>query len=323
MTTSALEKPRLSIVVPLYRDVPNLEPLFDRLVGVIENLEYRTELVLVDDGSRDGTAERASELARDFPYPMTIVRLLRNFGQHPAVFAGLEKASGDIVVTMDSDLQYPPEDIPKLLANLSPEYPVVSGCRLERSDPWPRRFVTRFLSEWLSRRTGAKLRDYGSMFRAYDRRVVEQLLQFRESRRYVPGLVGWLGIPVKEVPIAHHARGEQGSRYRLGPLVDMFLDLITGYAAFPLRIITMVGFLGAMLALGLTLIFAAYRIVSGSGPAGLVSAFAVLFFLVGIQLVVLGVLGEYVGRIYIEAKGRPYYLVESVTHNDVPDRASR
>lgn len=161
------------------------------------------------------------------------------------------------------------------------------------------------------------------MFRAYDRRVVDQLLQFGEQRRFVPGLVGWLGVPVKEIPVEHARRGEQGSRYRLGPLVDMFLDLITGYATFPLRVITVAGFVGAALALALTLVFAAYRLISGSGPAGLVSAFAVLFFLVAIQLIVLGVLGEYIGRIYIEAKGRPYYLVESVERNDAASRAGR
>ncbi len=321
---TAMQQPTsLSIVVPLYRDVQNLAPLFDRLTAVIADLGRPTELVLVDDGSRDGTAERAIALARESAHPTTVVRLARNFGQHPAVFAGFQQATGQVVVTMDSDLQYPPEEIPELLANLSTDFPVVSGCREQRSDPWPRRVITRILSSWLSRRTGSPLRDYGSMFRAYDRRVVDQLLEFGEQRRYVPGLVGWLGVPVKEIPISHHPRGEQGSRYRVGPLVDMFLDLITGYAAFPLRIITVVGFFGAMLALVLTLALLAYRIISGSGPSGLVSAFAVLFFLIGVQLVMLGVLGEYVGRVYIEAKGRPYYLVESVVRNDASSRLSR
>ena len=311
----------LSIVVPLYRDVDNLTPLFARLQDVIADLDYRTDLVLVDDGSADGTAARATELAQAFPHATTIVSLSRNFGQHPAVFAGLQHARGDIVVTMDSDLQYPPEEIPRLLAEISTDYPVVSGYREQRSDPWPRRLITRLLSSWLSRRTGSSLQDYGSMFRAYDRRVVDQLLQFSEQRRYVPGLVGWLRVPVKEIPVQHHARGEQGSRYRLGPLVDMFLDLVTGYAAFPLRIISVIGFLGAVFSAALTLIFLIYRVVSGGGPSGLVSAFGMLFFLVGIQLLILGVLGEYIGRIYIEAKRRPYYLIDSVDRNDAAARS--
>ena len=231
----------LSIVVPLYRDADNLTQLFARVGEVIATLERDAELVLVDDGSADGTAERATELANHLPYPTTVVGLARNFGQHAAVFAGLQHARGEVVVTMDSDLQYPPEEIPRLLAELSPAYPVVSGYRQNRADPWPRRPITSVLSAWLSRRTGSKLQDYGSMFRAYDRQVVDRLLQFSEQRRYLPGLVGWLRVPVKEIPVEHHSRPEGGSRYRLGPLVDMFLDLITGYAAFPLRIVSVIG----------------------------------------------------------------------------------
>ncbi len=313
---AAEQSPTLTIVVPLYRDVGNVPEIFERLRPVIANLVHRTDLVLVDDGSRDGTAERAMALAEEFPYPTAVVRLTRNFGQHPAVFAGLQQATGDVVITMDSDLQYAPEDIPRLLAELSVKSPVVSGYREERSDPWGRRVVSRFLSAWLSRRTGSTLRDYGSMFRAYDRRVITQLLRFREQRRYIPALVGWLGVPVKEIPVTQGARGTQGSRYRLRTLVDMFLDLITGYAAFPLRVVTLIGTVGAMISLALTVFFFVYRVVQGDGPSGLVSAFGVLFFLVAMQLVILGVLGEYIGRIYIEAKDRPYFLVDSVERND-------
>ena len=313
----------VSVVVPLYRDVPNLESLFERIGAVFDELDRPVELVLVDDGSRDGTAEKATALAQQFRHPTTVVRLLRNFGQHPAVFAGFAHASGDVVVTLDSDLQYLPEEIPLLLAELTPDFDVVSGYRRERSDPCFRRLVTRMLSSWLSRRTGLQLRDYGSMFRAYDRRVVDRLLEFSERRRYVPGLVGWLGVPVKEIPVSHVRRGEQGSRYRLGPLVDMFLDLITGYAAFPLRILTVVGFAGAILSFALTVIFLVYRVVSGAGPAGLVSAFAVLYFLVAVQLVLIGALGEYVGRVYIEAKARPVYLVDAVVENNASLRPGR
>jgi undecaprenyl-phosphate 4-deoxy-4-formamido-L-arabinose transferase len=315
--------PTLSIVVPLYRDVENLPAIFERLRPVVDGLARRTELVLVDDGSQDGTAERAVTLARTFPHPTSVVRLTRNFGQHPAVFAGLHQAAGDVVVTMDSDLQYAPEEIPLLLAELSPEVPVVSGYREARADPWGRRLISRLLSSWLSRRTGSVLKDYGSMFRAYDRRVVDQLLKFHEQRRYIPALVGWLGVPVKEIPVGHSPRGREGSRYELRRLVDMFLDLITGYAAFPLRVVTLVGFVGATFSLALTVTFFVYRVAQGDGPSGLVSAFGVLFFLVGVQLVILGVLGEYIGRIYIEAKDRPYFVIDSVETNDATDHARR
>ena len=208
--SNAVPPATLTIVVPLYRDAENVEALFDRLSPVIASLDLETELVLVDDGSFDGTFERTQALGVRTPFPTTVVRLARNFGQHAAVLAGMQEARGDALVTLDSDLQYPPEEIPRLLAELSPAYPVVSGYRADRSDPWHRRVITRILSGWLGRRTGSPLKDYGSMFRAYDRRVVDQLLQFTERRRYIPGLVGWLGVPVKEIPVRHDARGRPG-----------------------------------------------------------------------------------------------------------------
>jgi undecaprenyl-phosphate 4-deoxy-4-formamido-L-arabinose transferase len=307
--------PSISIVIPLYRDESTLPGILERLGPVMAALPP-SELVLVNDGSPDRTGIVAAELIRSFPHPATVVSLSRNFGQHPAVFAGFEHARGEIVVTLDSDLQYRPEEIGRLVGELSPEFPVVSGYRAERADPFVRRILTRTLSRWLSRRTGSQLKDYGSMFRAYRRSVVDQLLAFRERRRYVPALVGWLGVPVKEIAVSHDPRGEAGSRYRLGPLVDMLLDLITGYATFPLRVITVVGLVGSLVSLAATIALLVYRIVSGVGPSGLVSAFAVLFFISAVQLFVLGFIGEYIGRVYIEAKGRPYYLVASVVSND-------
>jgi undecaprenyl-phosphate 4-deoxy-4-formamido-L-arabinose transferase len=307
--------PTISIVIPLYRDEHALPGILERLGAAMTALPP-SELVLVNDGSPDRTGPVAAELIRTFPYPATIVSLSRNFGQHPAIFAGFEHSRGEIVVTLDSDLQYRPEEIARLVDELSPEFPVVSGYRAERSDPFVRRLLTRTLSRWLSRRTGSELKDYGSMFRAYRRSVVDQLLAFGERRRYVPALVGWLGVPVKEIPVSHDPRGEGGSRYRLGPLVDMLLDLITGYATFPLRVITAVGLVGSVVSLAATVALLVYRIVSGVGPSGLVSAFAVLFFISAVQLFVLGFLGEYIGRVYIEAKARPYYLVASVVTND-------
>lgn len=306
--------PELSIVIPLYRDETALPRIFERLGAAMATLPPG-ELVLVNDGSPDRTGLVAAQLAEAFPHPATVVNLTRNFGQHPAVFAGLEHARGGIVVTLDSDLQYRPEEIGLLLAGLSADYPVVSGYRADRADPRFRRLLTRTLSRWLSRQTSSDLEDYGSMFRAYSRGVVEQLLLFKERRRYIPALVGWLGVAVKEVPVSHEPRGEQGSRYRLGGLIEMLLDLITGYTTFPLRVMTVVGFLGSIVSLAATVAFLVYRIVSGAGPSGLASAFAMVFFLAAVQLFILGFLGEYIGRVYIETKGRPYYLVASVVSN--------
>lgn len=305
----------VSVVIPCYQDESKLGTLFERLRPVMRELEP-CELVLVDDGSSDGTRERAITEASEFEFPVTVVGLARNFGQHPAVFAGFEYSQGRIVVTMDSDLQYPPEEIPALLAGFGEGVMVVSGVREQRRDPWVRRLITRLLSWWLGRRTGVRLRDFGSMFRAYDRRVVEQLLTFTERRRFVPGLVAWLGVPIREIPVRHEPRGEQGSRYRLGALVDMFLDLITGYSVAPLRSVSVMALLGAAMGFLATVTFAVYRLFIGVGVSGTVSAFALVFLLLGLQLLVVAMLGEYVGRIYNEVKARPYYLVADVVRHE-------
>jgi hypothetical protein len=199
---------------------------------------------------------------------------------------------------------------------MSPEYPVVSGARDERRDPFVRRLITRALTHWLNQRTGASLRDFGSMFRVYDRATVDLMLQFTERHRYVPAVVAWLGVPIKEVPIAHQSRGTQGSRYRLSALVEMTLDLITGYSVFPLRVVTILGLFASALGFIGTAAFAVYRVVEGSGVSGTVSAFALVFLLLGVQLAIVALVGEYVGRIYTEAKGRPYYVVGDVRRID-------
>lgn len=302
----------LSIVIPLYRDEDALAAIFERCGAVLDAVEGGGELVLVDDGGLDRTTSRAYQAAQAYRHPVTIVRLSRNFGQHPAVFAGLANARGERIVTLDSDLQYPPEEIPKLLAELSDEYPVVSGSRRDRKDPWPRGLVTATLTKWLNARTGANLEDFGSMFRVYDRRTVDLMLTLTERHRYVPAVVAWLGVPIKEIPIVHVERAERGSHYRFGRLLELMLDMITGYSVFPLRLLIGIGLAGSLAGFIGTIIFVIYRIVEGSGVSGTVSAFALVFALLGLQLLILALIGEYVGRIYTEAKARPYYLEREV-----------
>lgn len=306
--------PGLSIVIPLYRDEDALAEIFKRCEPLLDEQEDGGELVLVDDGGLDRTTPVALELARGFPHPTTIVQLMRNFGQHPAVFAGLAHACGDRVVTLDSDLQYPPEEIPKLLNELGPEYPVVSGYRVDRRDPLMRRLITRALTRWLNAQTHTQMRDFGSMFRAYDRHTVDLMVSFTERHRYVPAVVAWLGVPIKEVPIVHEPRGKQGSRYRLSALIEMVFDLITGYSVFPLRLLTGLGLVASIGGFVGTLIFIIYRVVAGAGVSGTVSAFALVFALLAVLLLLVAMIGEYVGRIYSEAKDRPYFVVRSTHH---------
>lgn len=313
----------LSVVVPCYRDEQNLGPLLSRLEPVLSAIDGVAEVVLVDDGSPDRTGAVAIELTREYTHATTVVRLVRNFGQHPAVFAGLEHARGQIVVTMDSDMQYRPEDIPLLVDTVQQGAQVASGVRVNRADPWRRRLITRGLSWWLSRQTGTRMADFGSMFRAYDRATVDRMLNFTERHRYVPAIVAWLGANIVEVPITHDGRSEAGSRYRFGALVDMLLDLVTGYSVFPLRVMSLLGILGALVGFASSIGFLVYRIAKGGGGAGTVSAFALIFALLALVLTLLALTGEYIGRIYNESKARPYYLVGEVTKRGQATEASR
>lgn len=314
--------PALSIVIPLYRDESALAEIFRRCQPVLDGVDGG-ELVLVDDGGLDGATSLAREMAETYPHRVVVVRLARNFGQHPAVFAGLAHSTGACVATLDSDLQYPPEEIPTMLAAVSDEYPVVSGFRRDRKDPLHRRLTTHLLTRWLNKRTGTDLQDFGSMFRVYDRATVDMMLSFTERHRYVPAIVAWLGVPIKEIPIDHQARGNQGSSYRLATLLDLLLDLITGYSVFPLRLLTGVGLVASLVGFLGTLFFIGYRLIEGSGVSGTVSAFALVFALLGVQLLIAALIGEYVGRVYTESKGRPYYVVRDVSRTSVDDYATR
>jgi len=191
------------------------------------------------------------------------------------------------------------------------ENPVVSGYRADRKDPYTRRLITSALTKWLGKRTGQQLRDYGSMFRAYDRSVVDAMLTITERHRYVPAIASWLGFHVLELPVEHHQRNEQGSRYRLSSLLSLFLDVITSYSISPLRFVSLVASIGALAGFMAMIAFAVYRVVIGAGVAGVVSAFALVFALLAVQLLATALLGEYVGRIYVETRHRPYFVVRS------------
>jgi undecaprenyl-phosphate 4-deoxy-4-formamido-L-arabinose transferase len=303
-------------VIPCYRDEQQLHAILDQLGPVLDGVQGGAELVLVDDGSPDRTGIRALQLAPRWGRRITVVRLARNFGQHPAVFAGLAAARGQIVVVTDSDLQYPPSQILRLANAVSDDWPVVSGYREDRKDPLARRIITGMLTRWLSKRTGQTLTDYGSMFRAYDRAVVDAMTQLTERHRYVPAIPSWMGFQVLELPVEHRSRGELGTRYRMSSLVALFLDLITSYSISPLRAISLVAACGALLGFIATVCFAIYRVAFGSGHAGVVSAFALVFALLAVQLLSTALLGEYIGRIYVETRERPYFVVRSTDHFD-------
>lgn len=301
-----------SVVVPLFNDAEILPELHRRLTAVMQSLGKPYEIIYVDDGSRDDTFAVLSRIHQNDPGHVKGVRLLRNFGQHPAVTAGFEQTRGRIVITLDSDLQNPPEELPKLLAKLQEGYDVVVGWRQVRQDSIFRTWPSKFINWLISRSTGVKLHDYGSMFRVYRREVVQLLNQTHESAKFITALTSWLGVNIIEVPVRHDTAADGQSRYRLRRLFRMTMDLATGYSLVPIQMVTAFGLLMSVIGVSSGLFLLAWRIVFGVNVTGLSSFIALLLVLFGIQLAGLGIVGEYIGRIYIEVRGRPYYLIKTI-----------
>jgi undecaprenyl-phosphate 4-deoxy-4-formamido-L-arabinose transferase len=306
-----------SVVVPLFNDAQILPELHRRLKQVMDSLGESYEIVYVDDGSRDETFAVLSQVYAADPSHVKGVRLLRNFGQHPAVTAGFEQTSGQVVITLDSDLQNPPEEIPKLLAKLGEGYDVVVGWRQVRQDTIWRTFPSKFINWLISRSTGVKLHDYGSMLRVYRREVVQLLNQTQESTKFITALTSWLGVNIVEVPVRHEAPAGQRSHYNLRRLFRMTIDLATGYSLVPIQIVTATGLLMAVLGISAGLFLLAWRIIFATNVTGLSSFIALLLVLFGIQLAGLGIIGEYIGRIYIEVRARPYYLIKTILRDEI------
>ena len=308
-----------SIVIPLYNDAVTLPVLHERVSAVMQELAQPYEIVYVDDGSHDGTFHVLSEIHCEDPTHVQAIRLMRNFGQHPAVTAGFDHVSGEIIITLDSDLQNPPEEIPKLLGKLDEGYDVVTGWRQIRHDPWMRKLPSHFINWIIASTTQVKLHDYGCMLRVYRRHVVQLLNQCGESRRFITALTSWLGVNIAEVPVRHEAGSLRGSRYNYHSLIRMTLDLVTGYSLFPIHLVTALGLAMAAIGVAAGLFLLGWRIVFGVNPTGLSSFVALLLVLFGIQLAGMGVIGEYIGRIYTEVQGRPYYLIRTLIYREPSD----
>lgn len=302
----------LSVVIPVFNEEANLEVLHMRLTTVLEGLGRSSEIVLVDDGSRDRSAELMRELAGRDPR-LVVVELARNYGQHAAVLAGFEHARGAVVVTLDADLQNPPEEIPKLLEKIDEGYDVVGGWRARRQDSILRTLPSRLVNRFTSRVTGCDLRDYGCMLRAYRSTIVERMLKHREISTFIPALATVVGGRIVEIPVEHSARHAGESQYDLWRLIRLNYDLVTGFSVLPLELLSLAGVAMVALGTGLGAVLGLRRLLLGAEVPGLCALFSTLLFFVGLIYIGMGLLGEYVGRIYQEVRGRPRYIVTRVT----------
>jgi undecaprenyl-phosphate 4-deoxy-4-formamido-L-arabinose transferase len=317
----------VSIVVPIFNEADNLPELLRRCLAVGRSLAADFELVLVDDGSTDGSSAMIDAAARREAPHVVAVLLNRNYGQHSAVIAGLAQARGDVVVTLDGDLQNPPEEIPRLLEGIESGCDIVSAVRRRRHDPWFRVAASGLMNRLMSSATGVYTRDYGCMLRAYRRDIVDAVLACRERRPYVPALANSFAARIGEIEVEHAERRAGRSKYRFWSLLNLYFDLLVSTTTAPLRLLSMTGTLLAMMGAAFGLSLFVLRLVYGPDWAaqGVFTIFAVLFLLLGVQLLGMGLLGEYIGRISRDVQARPRYLVRDVVGAAaaVPQRESR
>jgi undecaprenyl-phosphate 4-deoxy-4-formamido-L-arabinose transferase len=308
--------PQLSIVIPVYNEQEGLQALFDRLYPAMDQLQaklnLRYEIIFVNDGSKDRSA---GMLAAQFdlrPDTTRVVLFQNNFGQHMAIMAGFEYARGEYIITLDADLQNPPEEIALLAAELIKGHDYVGTIRANRQDSWFRKTASRAMNHLRQRITRITMTDQGCMLRGYSRRIVNLVRQCNESNTFIPALAYTFAANPTEIEVKHEERFAGESKYSLYQLIRLNFDLVTGFSVMPLQIFSIFGML---LALGSGTLFALLlvrRFVLGSEVEGVFTLFALTFFLIGVMLFGLGLLGEYIGRIYQQVRERPRYVVQTV-----------
>lgn len=305
---------KLSVIIPIYNEEANIPALFPRVMPVLEGLERPYELIFVDDGSRDRSMELLRQNAARHPGKIKIVELARNFGQHPAILAAFRNVSGDAVITLDADLQNPPEEIPKLLSKLDEGYDVVGGVRKNRQDTFFRKAASKIVNKVTTLITGMKLQDYGCMLRGYSREVVDQINLCEENSTFIPALGLLFGRRTIEIEVAHEARAAGRTKYSLYRLIRLNFDLMTGFSVVPLQIFTLLGFVVAIggFGFGVYLLIRRFVLLRQSEAEGVFTLFAIAFGVMGIMMAGIGIVGEYIGRIYQEVRGRPRFTVRKI-----------
>lgn len=313
----------MSIVVPVYNEELNLHSLWGRLSPVLDACHRPCEVVFVDDGSTDSSLKILRELAAA-DRRVRVVELARNFGQHSAIMAGFRESRGDTVVTLDADLQNPPEEIPRLLAAIDEGNDVVGGWREERQDDAFRRWMSRWHNRLTSMIVGVPMHDYGCMLRAYRRHIVNSIVECDEKAAFVPALGSSLAKRVAEIKVGHSPRASGQSKYNLYGLAKLSLNLVTGFSTLPIQVMSLTGVGIFILDAFFSIFLLAHRVIYGPQEEGaLWVLFAVLFFFVGFLFLALGLIGEYVGRIYTEVRRRPTYIVRAVHETAAEDAVGK
>jgi undecaprenyl-phosphate 4-deoxy-4-formamido-L-arabinose transferase len=304
--------PALSIVIPVYNEEAGLQTLFDRLFPALDTLGESYEVIFVNDGSRDRSAALLREQFERRPDVTRAVLLANNAGQHMAIMAGFEHSRGEIVVTLDADLQNPPEEIGKLIAKMREGHDYVGSIRRKRQDNAFRTYASKAMNRLRERITRIKITDQGNMLRAYSRNVINAINSCKEVSTFIPALAYTFARSPAEVVVEHEERAAGESKYSLYSLIRLNFDLMTGFSLVPLQWFSMLGIIVSLGSAALFVLLIVRRLIVGPEAEGLFTLFALMFFLIGLALFGIGLLGEYVGRVYLQVRHRPRYLVEAV-----------
>ena len=304
----------VSLVIPVFNEEKNLEELISRCLKTCDDIGKSFEIILVDDGSSDGSSKVINDAVDKNGGKVLGVLLNRNYGQHAAVMAGFAESRGDMVVTLDADLQNPPEEILKVLRTMEEGFDVVGTVRVPRQDTLFRRIASGIVNKVAQKATGVEMHDYGCMLRAYRRHVVDAMLQCHERSTFIPILANSFARKTTEIEVGHAERTEGDSKYGLWKLINLQFDLLTSMTTFPLRVLSVLGGVISAAGVGFGIFLLIMRLVYGSDWAaeGVFTLFAILFIFIGAQFIGMGLLGEYIGRIYDDVRARPRYFVHRV-----------
>ncbi len=302
----------VSVIIPVYNEEAGLKALFDRLYPALDNLGKSYEIVFINDGSRDRSSSILSEQFNARRDVTRVILLKGNFGQHMAIMAGFEHSRGKMIVTLDADLQNPPEEIGKLLGKMDEGYDYVGSIRKNRQDSLWRSFASRLMNGLRERITRIKMTDQGCMLRAYSRGIIDAINSAREINTFIPALAYTFASNPTEIEVEHEERAAGESKYSLYSLIRLNFDLMTGFSVMPLQVFSLFGILISLLSTLFVVYLAIRRLIVGPEAQGVFTLFGIVFFLIGIIMFGIGLLGEYIGRIYQEVRHRPRYLIETV-----------
>jgi len=308
--------PKLSIVIPVYNEEDGLPALFDRLYPALDTLASKHqlcyEIVFVNDGSKDRSAGLLAQQVDARPDVTRAILFHSNFGQHMAIMAGFEYTRGEYIITLDADLQNPPEEIDALVQELLKDHDYVGTIRADRRDSFFRKFASRAMNQLREKITRITMTDQGCMLRGYSRRIVDLVRQCDESNTFIPALAYTFAANPTEITVKHEERFAGESKYSLYQLIRLNFDLVTGFSVMPLQIFSALGMLLSLAAGSLFVYLLIRRFILGAEVEGVFTLFALTFFLIGVMLFGLGLLGEYIGRIYQQVRQRPRYVVQAV-----------